>query len=83
LTVRGYGIEMPRTKKPTLVELTPKNETAKTNLGYHGDRWINCGAVEVVRFSREKNWYRLVSKDGKKSLFVKVNDDPGYSVRLL
>ena len=67
-----------------LIELQPKTETGKQRASYHGTRWI-------LRQKRE-NPYRgapagfhlgVISKDGKKFLWVLEHNDPDFHARLL
>lgn len=64
------------------VVLTPKNDAAKKKMDYHGNRWILRRELETVKFSMERGpWLVIVSRDGKKLMHVKKENDPEFDVR--
>lgn len=71
-------------KKIWLVHIDPKNDAAKAKLEYHGSVWIlkdeNCS----LPYSRNKGkCLVLQSKDGKKILFVSMENDTDFTFRRL
>ena len=73
---------MPTKKKEKFVILVPKTDTGKEKLSYHGDKWIIRSLSKDVKFvrTREEN-YGLISRDGKKFMFVGKENDPDFAVR--
>lgn len=72
------------TKKVTYVCVEAKTEKGKEKLGYHGDKWEYRGEVENLKFVRSQGPSIVVrSRDGKKILFIKKQNDPDLTYRIL
>lgn len=73
-----------REKKETYAVLTPKNDSAKKRMEYHGNKWIFRGEVDTLKFVKgEGPWLVLISRDGKKCIHVHKKNDPDFSAYLL
>lgn len=74
----------PRAKKETYAIITPKNDAATKKLEWHGNRWIFRSLVDMVKFSRDPGpWYVLISRDGKKCIYVRKTDDVDFDIRIM
>lgn len=66
------------------VEITPKNETSKAKLSYHGKRWVLRGEKQEARLMHSLGPHFIIrSIDGTKCMFVAKTNDPDYSIRFL
>lgn len=73
---------MAREKKEPLVELTPKNESGKKRMSYHGNRWVLRQEVETLGGCRIPGpWLGVRSRDGKTFLWIHKNNDTDFTVR--
>jgi hypothetical protein len=71
-------------KKITYVIIEAKTDKGKEKLGYHGDKWEYRGEVETLKFVRSQGPSIVVrSRDGKKILFIKKQDDPDLKYRIV
>lgn len=71
-------------KKETYVILEAKNEKGKAKIGYHGEKWIYRGDIDNLKFVRSQGPSIVArSRDGKKVLFIKKQDDPDLKYRIL
>ncbi len=74
----------PRATKENYVIITPRNDNATKKLEWHGTKWVMRQLVEEVKFSRDPGpWYVLISRDGKKSMFVRQTGDVDFDVRTM
>lgn len=73
-----------RQKQIPYVEITPKNESGKKRMAHHGSRWIFRSESDTIKFSREPGpWVGLMSRDGKDFLWIKKNNDPDFTIRMV
>lgn len=75
---------MARPKKIQSVELTPKTSQATERLSYHGTRWIFTKELMTPYPGAPKTLHiNVLSRDGKKCLWIQKNNDPDFNVRFL
>jgi len=75
---------MSREKKETIVELTPKNESGKKRMSYHGDRWVLRQEIDTLGTGRISGpWLGCRSRDGKAFLWIHKVNDADFTVRKL
>ncbi len=76
-----------RKKKEKYIELSPKNDSGKKRLSYHGNRWVlkreTDTPPQVYLRSATGSWIFAMSRDGKIGLWVNKDNDSDFNVRML
>lgn len=71
-------------KKEQFVILEAKTDKGKEKLGYHGEKWVFREEIENLKFCRQQGPSIVVrSRDGSKVLFIKKQDDPDITYRMV
>jgi len=72
------------TKKQQMVIVEAKTDKGKEKISYHGDKWYFRGEVENLKFNRTQGPSIVVlSRDGSKILFIKKQNDPDLTYRIV
>jgi hypothetical protein len=69
--------------KDSFIVLVPKTDDAKAKLGYHGDKWLLRCTQENPKYRAPGTYFRVMSRDGKKLMFIRDKNDPDFDTRTI
>jgi membrane protein implicated in regulation of membrane protease activity len=71
-------------KKEQFVVVEARTAKGKAKMSYHGEKWEYRGDVDNMQFYRRQGPSIVVrSQDGSQVLFIRKQDDPDFTYRMV